>query len=513
MSAYNNYINLGELFGLKQQPYGDPSGPMVQHSTNDPLIVGSGSVGYNITDLWNHFPNTMTLLKGTTSQYLNWNDTDVLNSTYPWFCMMEAGFMAQGGIDGGGFQNREPIYIPQGMWYFNREIRVGQNPIIGSGQGWNFGTGGTVLNLLSTNWKSMYGAQNDGIRALMVPFVYRGEQDLSGGTKLAPYGMDEWSHFLRLENLRFNGTATLQGFWSPGDPVETGVIFHNPGEGSGPMACSFNNFRGFGYLVSGTPAPFAADSNEIFYNQIAGIGIRGGANSKMSFNRISGDNNPWMLFVYKSGSDCLRLGQPFLPCTTGGSPGGNISFTNAKIEAMCWRQGYPGFSAPGNPALLAGKGGMWARLTGRFQFLADSCTLNVHNGRIFTAIEVLDDDNMNWVYPGQGFGTLPLDNSRVEIRNAQMKGVKNYLADWFRQRVVPIGDPFADHYAPTVSWSNYHDSGNTFRHGVPNNVVIPTSPAAWRGTQPIINSGQPLLDWAPAVAPAFNYNIITGADF
>lgn len=512
MGAYSNVIDLGELFGLKQQVYASDSGPLVQHSTNDPLIVSSGSVGYNMGNLWDHFPNTMAMLKEPTGTGgLNWSDDDCLSRTYPWFAVVEAGFLGQGGLVGGnGKENRDPIYIPQGVWRFNSEIRVCQSPYRGSGQGWNYGSGGTNLILHSAGWKSLYGAQNNGMRALITPFVYRGEQAASGNSKLAPYGVDEWSHFLRLQDMRLIGTATNTGFWNPAEPVETGCIFHNPGEGSGTSFFSACNFRGFGYMVSGSPAPFAADNNEIFYNWIGGVGVRGGAHSKISFYKLSGDNNPWMVFVYKSGSNALGTGS-FLPSVTGGSPGGNISFNDCKIEAMAWRNGYPGFATPGNPA-LGGKGGMWARLTGRFTFSARDSTLNVHKGKIWTAIEMLDDDWMGALYPGQGFGGLPPLNSRIEITNCQLWGVKNYMADWCRQRVVPMAAMNNDVYSPSMYWSNQDDSAKAFRLGVPNNVELATSPAAWRGTQPLINEGQ-VVDWAPGAAPTFNYNIITGANF
>lgn len=512
MSAYSNVIDVGEIFGLKQQRYASLSGAFVQHSINDPLVVGSGSVGFNASDLRKKFPNTMKLLTGgTAGGYLNWTDEECLQRTYPWFAIMEAGLMFDGGIDGTGFQNRTPLYIPPGVWYVNSEIRVGQQRIMGGGQSWNYGSGGTNIRLRSQNWKSLYGAQNDGIRIAMVPFTYAGEAGTSTG-KLSPYGNHEYAHFLKVENMRFDGTATLNGFWDTEEPLETGVLWHNPGEGSGPRSCGFSNFRGFGYMVSGTIAPFTAFDNDIFYNWIGGIGVRGGAHAKMTFNNISGDNNPWMLFVFKSGSDALRIGKPFLPSHHNGNPGGNITFNNCKLEAFTCRTGYEDFSAC-TPNALAGRGGMWARLTGRFQFMADGCTLNVHGGKIWTAIEVFSDITMNALYPGQGFGTIPLNNSRIEIRNTQMWGVENFIAEWTKQRVVPTEAAFDDQLSSTVTWSNLHDGGATFRPSATGAVVLPTEPALWRGTQPIINQNQTGQDWDASAAPDFNYNVITGEEF
>lgn len=503
MGAYSDIIDIGDWFGLKQQPYADT---FVQHSITDPLVLNSGSVGFNISQAQTRFPNYMGLLT-----LLGWSNADKLALTYATCAFNEAMLTRQGGIDGFGFGGRENMYIPSGVWAINSEIRAVQGRIIGKSQAINAGGGGTVIRIHPTGWKSLYGAQNDGVRVMVVPYTYAGENNASSG-KLSPYGNHEWAHWFKTEHIRFVGTAANNSFYNPANPVEIGVMWWNPGEGSGPVNCAFSNFKGLGFLVSNNIAPFTALDCEMFYNEIAAIGQRGGAYSKSRYMGMSGDNNPLFFVGFQAGSNILGTG-PFLPHASVSNPGGVYEFIGTKVEAFACRGGYGGFSTC-TPANLAGKGGPWARLSGRFYATFINCTLNVHSGRIFSAIEVIDNGTMNAAFPGDGWGTLPMDNSDVKVVNCQMYGVRNYLVDWRRQRSFPVEDvPEAAKYHPSWHWNNHWADGRMYSDGRPTPLEIAHTPATHRGFQPVINQSQiGSVNWTGGT-PNFNYNPLTGVNY
>ncbi len=502
MGAYSDVIDLGEWFGLKQQPY---ASGFVAYSITDPLVLNSGSVGFNAADALKRFPNYMQMLIN-----LGWSEAERLALTFFTCAYNEAQLKRQGGIGGFGFQGREVIYIPQGMWYFNSELRSAQARVIGKSQAINAGAGGTVLNMRSTDWKSIYGAQNNGVRIGFVPWTYLGENN-SAPHPVGLYGGNEWSHWFTTENLRVQGTRANGGFFNPAGPVEIGAMWWNPGEGSGPNKCAFSALD-IGFMASNNIAPFTALDCELFYNMVAGCAQRGGAYSKSRFIGLSGDNNPFMFLNFNQGANILGTG-PFLPHPQGGNPGGVFEFIGTKVEAFACRSGYGTFNSC-TPGSLAGKGGMWARLSGRFYATFMNCTLNVHNGRIHSAIEVIDTSTMNAAEPGGGWtGSIPMDNSAVEVINCQMYGVRNYMHDWRRQIRYPVPDTEYDaKYRTSWSWNNQFATGGLIARDGEQNVRVTGVNTTWRGNQPIINGNQPALAWGDG-APTFNYNPITGANY
>lgn len=499
-------IELG-YWGLRRQPYADLGGPLVQYSINDPLICNSGSVGMNIADLTARFPYAVQML-----QDAGFSNADIETRTYPWMVYHEATLRDTGGYSPGFPMPRTTIRIPAGYWYFNTEIRAGQNRNLGSSNGFNGGWGGTVANITATNWKSLHGAQNDHVRILFTSALYAGE-DYATAQPLQMFGGDEYMHYFTVEQMRLNGTSALNSFWDP-NLTEIGVMMHNAGERCTVQDCEVSHFRGIGVLVSGHTARPRVANCSMFYNQMAAVGLSSGALSEVIFEDLSCDNNPYVLFMFRHGSNVFGTG-PILPRNNGGSsvPGGTITFRNIKTEAFACRSGYAGMTtcAPN----MYGRGGMWAHLTGRFWFQADGCTLNVHSGKIWTAIEVSDQNVMNDNFPGQGWlGGIGLDNSNVHVSNAKFTNVQNWLADWRRQRVHPVSTPInADNGYANFHWISHSALGNgaAWAESAAGNVPYANVNASYRGTQPFINSAQ-ANNWDGAT-PTFNYHPVTGINF
>lgn len=501
MGALTGWRDAGAFGGLRQQPYADPNGSLVQHSTNDPLILSSGSVGYNISDANTRFPNAMALLTDA-----GFSNTEKLQSTYPWCVYTELELLGEGGYGGTGWNNRTPIYIPPGVWMMNREVRSGQHRNIGGSCGFNAGSGATVIKRIDTNWKSIHGTQNANLRILFHGNYYCGEQNLTP-QPIGIGGGQEYNHAFSVEEMTLLGTGNeLAPFWNT-SVVEAGVLLYNSGESTLVSRCWINDWVGFGVLNSHNMARPRVSQCSMFRNSIAAIGQRGGTNSKIVYNDLSCDNNPYVLFLFAGGCNVFGTGA-FLPHANSTTPGGAISFNDIKVEAFACRSGYDVMSAC-NPNFI-GKGGMWARLSGDYQFACRDSTLNVHGGRIHSAIEVIDELDMQAVAPGQGWTGVPADNSSVILEGAKVAGVANMMHDWKRQRTWTIAEPAARHYRPNLRFTDMFDSGNAFYLSPGSNGNWATAPLTYRGRMPFINQNQ-ALSWG--ASPSFNYDVIRGTNY
>lgn len=501
-------IDLGAAGGLKQQPYGDPNGAFVQHSTNDPLVCNTGSVGFNIAQMEDRFPNYVELLRDLPIPF---TDTEILQRTYPTCLYNEYELKNQGGYAGFGFNGRTPIYMPPGVWHINSELRSGQHRNMGGGKGFNAGAGATVIQISATNWKSIHGAQNNGMRIAFHNWTYAGEQSLTP-QPISVGGGAEYMHFFTVEEMTIQGTATTSEFWSPAK-TEIGVMMENAGERC-DVKETYMVALSIPVLISGNTARPKVMNSSLFYNTIAGVAMRGGALSEIIFSDLSCDNNPYVLLQFRAGSNIFGTG-PFLPSAQAGVPGGVVTFDNVKTESFACRAGYLGMSACQGPTV--GKGGMWAMITGRTYFNARNCTLNVHNGRIWSAVEVLDQDAMNNAFPSGGYaGGFQLDNSEVRIKGSKMNGVQNWMADWGRQRVHPRAGVFSDDDILDFNWINKFNgvvSAAPWSETPTGKFLIPTTTATYRGTQPFINQNQILTWTGGAPGAGFNYHPVTGVNF
>src|ERR1700754_240904 len=161
MSNYGGELHLSKLYGLNQGG-----------TSPTPLILGS-ELGFNITTAADRFPRAVPWLQG-----LGWTNTEILQRTYPTLAYNDAVLYGQQVL--APFEAHDhPIRIPSGSWYYNMELRSGQNTNEGDSSRFNFGSGGVEWNLLTTNWKSIYGAQNNGVTLGLVPWNYAGEDAAS----------------------------------------------------------------------------------------------------------------------------------------------------------------------------------------------------------------------------------------------------------------------------------------------------------------------------------------------
>lgn len=503
-------IDLGILGGLKQLPYA-VEGSGTPGTIEDPLICNSGFVGLNITQLTQRFPSYVAMLGDA-----GFSNTDIIQRTYPTMVYGEGALRNDGGyVGGGGYQNRTNILIPPGYWWFNSEMRSGQHRNVGAGPQFNAGQGGSALKICATNWKSIHGSQNDDVRILMHCYTYAGEDTGTVAGHIQLGGGGEYMHNATLEQVSIHGNSSNTSFWNPAQPTEIGFIMDNSGEGTMVKDCYFWNLKGMGVLVrDGCARPMIKDSS-FFYNQICAVGCAGGEGlSTITLDTLSCDNNPYVLMMYKTGSNIFGTG-PFLPRAFGGGvPGGSIMFNNVKIEAFaCRTEGYQGMSAcPSIPSNFYGRGGMMAHLTGRFNFVSDGGSLNGHNGTIYTAIEVSDQDDMNNSFPGSGYaGGIQLNNASIKIRGISIAGVKNWMAEWKRQR-VHVGDHFnGDNTLIDFNWENLFDNGASWGERATTKQIFPTTTATYKGTQPFVNMNQGNV-WNGAT-PTFNYHPVLGTNF
>lgn len=503
-------IDLGVLGGLGHQPWGAPGGSLVQYSSNDPLVCSSGSLGsLTIGQMTQRFPNAVPYF-----QDAGFSDTEIRNRTYPLMLITEAVLRDADGYSGGtGWQSRTNIRIPPGSWYFNSEIRMPQARIIGSGPQFytGRGSGGTEMRIYPTNWKSVHGAQNNNIQILFAHWTYAGQQGLTP-QPVSVSGGNEYMHYCTVEQCALHGNAVGASFWNPAQPTEIGFMMYNAGERTGLLNCHVWDMKGFGALVMGYTARPRVENCSMFYNQIAAVGQCTGTDSEVIYGDLSCDNNPYALFMFKAGSNVFNTG-PFLPSPFSGMPGGVINMDRIKVEGFgCRSDGYAGMS--GCAEGFHGKGGMWAHLTGRFKARIQGCTLNMHNAKLWAAVEVSDQDYLNAAFPGQGYaGGFQLDNSHVYIKNSHTgRAVRNWMADWRRQRVHPFTQWTADHDLSDFNWNNDFDGGAAWGERSSGKQIWTPTAASYIGTQPYINDAQVGLNWSGGT-PTFNFHPVTGVNF
>lgn len=505
--AHQGEIDLGVLGGLKQLPYSDVAD--TPGTIMDKLVCNSGSVGLNITQLTQRFPNYVALLGDA-----GFSNTDIVQRTYPTMVYGEAALRGNGGYSGFGFNNRTNIRIPPGYWWFNTEMRSGQHRNIGAGPQFNAGEGGTVIRICETNWKSIHGSQNDDVRVLMHCWTYAGEDGLTPQPICVGSGY-EYMHYMTLEQCAVLGNSAPNSFWNSAQPTEIGFVMDNSGEQTMVRHCHVWNMKGMGVLMrDGMARPMVKDTS-FFYNQICAVGCAGGEGlSTITLDTLSCDNNPYVLMMYRTGSNIFGTG-PFMPRAVGANnPGGSVNFNNVKVEAFaCRGGGYGGMTeCPELGSTFYGRGGMMAHLTGRFHFTSTGGSLNAHNGMIWTALEFSDQDDMNNAFPGQGYaGGLHSYNSHAKIHSIEMSGVKNWLADWSRQRVHVADNYGGDDKLVDFNWENLFDNGAAWGERASTKYQWPTAVATHRGIQPFINASQ-ALTWSGG-APTFNYHPVTGTNF
>lgn len=279
-SATSSVRDLGKMFGLRGKYYSN---------IDVPDIIGS-QLGHDITWFQDRFPGLYAALNGS-----GWSASDMLGLTYFSACINEVGFIGNSGY----YQSREKVKIPVGKWFYNTEMRIGQGIVEGCGPFLYGGQGGTELKRLPTNWKSLYGPQNDNTFSGFCPWNYCGEMGLTGNP-IGVSGGNEYAHSCLIKDLCMTGLAGDGGFNDP-SIREVGYQYWNAGENSGYDNCHFNNFNDFGVLITGRPAH--ADTGKVssfFRNKVAGTGIRGCAIGVLNLKH-SGDFNPYAFYGFRQG--------------------------------------------------------------------------------------------------------------------------------------------------------------------------------------------------------------------
>lgn len=481
MASFGGERHLGKMYGLNQGP-----------ASPTPLILGS-ELGYDITTATDRFPRAVAWL-----QALGWTNTEILQRTYFSMAYNDAVLYGQQ-VLAANESHDCPIVIPSGRWYYNMELRSGQNRNIGNGCRYNFGTGGTDIRTLGTNWKSIYGAQNNNLRIGFVPWTYCGESNTSV-FPLAVGGGTEWCHNFTVEDIYMSGDES-DGFKDMAR-VSVGVMYYIPGEQSGIYRCRFDSFNDFGVLVSHNPADAYIDGCSGFHNKVAIVGVRGCARGAIHIKRLSGDYNPSALRVFRGGSDVFGTGA-YLTHALSNNPGGTIHMDGVKIEDSCARDGYTDHT--GGVAGSIGKGNILAVLTGRFQFLANNVNLSTYSGKIHSLIEAYDDF-------GEGFGGIPYNNSKIEVRNLQSARAAYWLHDWEGEKAFELNATDDDSQRTDFFWQANFNSGLAIH---PNTQeAVPYVSAAFHGQQPYMNDGQIGIEtWDEDLAQRFNYDTVTGANF
>lgn len=496
-------IDVGKEYNLRQQSAADILAA-------DPLQLSGGTIGFNIGEATARFPNTVAMLAEA-----GFNNTEILESTYPYCAIQECSIKTAGGWAGDGWAGRDLVHVPSGVWQTNRELRWGQQPLRGDGPGFNFGTGGTIIKRIDTDWKSIHGSQNDNVRILVHPHTYCGENATTIGSSfhLGVGAGQEWCHHFHVHDIALEGQGGPAVFADPADYVEVGIMYYGPGETSHINNVTINHFKGFAILIDGKVAPCTIGGDvSMFNNSIASIGLCTGSLSELNFHGLSSDNTPYMLFMFRRGSNALGDGTPFMPGALPFTPGGMITFDKSKIEAFACRSAYGGLDAC-TPGTYVGRGGRWARLTGRFQFDMRGCTLNVHGpsgSKLFTAIELVDDWHMSTVDPSGGWGSIPLDNSKVKIDGVLTKSVKYWMHDWKRQRAWRLNELAPDDHRTEFQFQDSFDSGNAFYKTATGNSLHLFDGATYRGRQPFASN---LQTHNGNAAPVINYDEILGNNY
>lgn len=479
-------IDLGEAYGIRRKPD-------VFMDVPDYCDV----LGMSISDYAARFPECWYFL----SVDLGWSDADILHSTYFWSAFMDADL--QGYEQGGGSPfYRRNIIVPAGKWFYNRELRKNQGTVRGEGP-FNI----AQLQEDPTNWKSIYGTQQNNTRLGICPSTYAGEGELSTYPVCLGSG-GEYCHATRLEWLTLSGTSNSQF----NDPSirSAGFMYHNAGENSGVFNCMLQEYNDFPVLVDNFCAYVNMDGNSFFRNGVAGIGIRGCARGEMRFS-FSGDYNPFAVFMFRQNTSLLSPnGVNFWPYAGNITPGGNIQMPYVKLEAPVCRSGFQSYSTclPDIP----GKGGMLARLTGRFHFGCSGGVATGEGGFINSLIQVYDDYYNGGELPFQA----PLSNSSIDIRNFGTIGYYYWMADNY-----PLTNGHKKWIANnTTADSDLHGNGFTWRADANNrrcfdvtnpSTVLNSIDFTYEGMQPDSNAADPLV-WHEDTGPLAGegYQQVTG---
>jgi hypothetical protein len=468
MAQFGGERHLGKMFGLNQGP-----------ASPTPLYAGS-ELGLSIGTIEDKYPRTVDFLRALPAP---WTDGEILQRTMPSLMHTEAHLWGQQ-VLGANEAHDCPIVWPSGKWYTNMELRCGQHITRGQGARINFGTGGTHIALDATNWKSIYGAQNNGIKIVFTTWNYAGEDNLSA-FPFAVGGGAEWGHHTVFEDMYIDGQEP-DGFRDPAR-VTMGIMLFSPGEQSAVRRCRIQHFNDFGVLISHNPADTYIDGLTAFHNHVASIGMRGCALSNNTFTRISADFVPYILFQFRGGSDVFGTGA-YLPHALSSNPGGTVNWYGFKSEDSCGRAGYPGFTGASSSI---GKGNMLARVTGRTYLNVYGGTANTYVGKAASLVEVVDDFD-------EGFGGTPLDNSHVELNNVFTNRYGYYIHDWSGEKVFEANQLSTFNKPTSIRWCANENSRLAYYHNGKGQANAPSATATFHGRQPFINDGE---------AVAFNYNL------
>jgi len=490
MSFSGGTISLADRFGIRGKSFAD---------MNTPDFIGS-QLGWTIGQFQARFPNYHYVL----DTVLGWTDPEILGLTYFTAAYNEAGFLQY--ESGAGFPySRFDISIPAGKHWYNSELRMPQGTTSGNGAFHYFGFGGTEVCLTKTNWKSIYGSQNNGTYLGFCPWTYAGESGTSTNP-IATGGGYDWCHNTRVTNMCMTGTSAA-GF-NVNTERQAGVMYSWPGENSGVYNCLFTEYNDFGILISGSPAYANCMDNSFFRNAVAGIGIRGCSRSTINLS-FSGDFNPWSVCVFRQGDSSAWSpnGVSFWPHFQNTNPGGDITMQYVKLEAFACRSGYHSYSAC-TPNII-GKGQNLARLTGRFMFGVEGGGARVHGGAVNTLITVIDD----YFQVGGSVSGVPLDNSCIDVRDFHTVSMGYWMHDVNRNKKWIANPNDTDTQGSGFTWRNNQNSGNCYDVSNPS-ILLGSTAAAYQFRQPFSNASNPIT-WNETTGPSAGdgYNEITGANY
>jgi len=479
-------IDLGKVFGLRGKSALGPAYDV-------PDILGS-QLGWNASMAQARFPNFYY----AAITDLGWTTSDFLDKTYFTCAINEAGLM--GYQAGAGFAfSRNNVIIPAGKWFYNSEMRIGRGEVRGAGADMYFGQGATEIKRLATNWKSLYGAQNNNTYFGFCPWNYAGE----AGTSIGPIAIGsgyEYCHNTLIRDLCMTGTRGASNF-NDSSFRESGYNYWWPGENSGYFNCLFLEHNDFGVLCSGAPAYHNTHLGSYFRNKVAGIGVRGCGRAAMPMS-FSGDYNPYMLYVFRQGELIESPnGVAYYPCFQDITPGGSFIAAYGKIESFACNSAFGGYSACVPD--IAGKGQMMARLTGRFKFLLSGGSSFVHGGAVDSLIRVVDD------FADNG-GTIPLSNSSVNIQGISPIRYAHWLHYVAGNKKFVCNENDTDLHGDCFYWNALENSGNGKNPMTQINYPITT--ATYKGVLPFKNDAAPVT-WNHNAAPTGGYNNVTGVPY
>lgn len=443
--------------------------------------------GMAIGDFQTTFPDCYHMLKVD----LGWSNADILARTYFSAAYVDASL--RGYLAGAGFAfNRWPIRIPSGKHWYNMELRMPQGITSCQGAQEYFGGGGTQIIRTATNWKSLYGAQNNNTFLGLCPYNYAGES----GTSVAPLSVGggyEYCHGTQIRDCCMTGTSGPSGF-NDNTYRECSYMYWNGGENSGDFNCLYTEHNDVGKMITGFPAYANSAGCSFFRNKVAGTGVRGGALSTINLSH-SGDFNPFSFIVFRQGDSTTTVnGAAYWPCFLDVAPGGEITLDFVKIESWACRSGYHSYTAC-TPDII-GKGQMMCQISGRFHLLVKGGGGNVHEGAVNTLVRVIDD----YFDTGGGVTGIPLDNSSVCLL-----GLGLYRYAYFLH-YVHGNKKFTSNAAGTFTQSNNFywqaniGSGLTARDPM-NGTAITVVAATFTGIQPFVNDGNPLT-WNESTGPS-----------